>query len=163
MAVSFHAARSKSLKWLIVALTLIGFWGQIALQGVMLPGDTPRGAILRLTGIDIGSVAGVSTSPAFNHSPASHTHSHHGMSMEPSSHDAMMAADHAEHDHGSGHDADCPLCPLLLLFGVLAGSFVFLPSISSAWLAMRRRHRQPRAPPAFTLAVPPATGPPILI
>ncbi|NHN87490.1 DUF2946 family protein [Acetobacter conturbans] len=150
-------------RWLIVALTFIGFLGQVALQGLTAPDESPRAAILRLTGIDISPTV----------APSAHAATHDMKSM-PMDHGMEAGPQHAMPVHaqpggkdslpktGHHHDADCPLCPLLLIFGILLGSATFLPAISTAWLSMRRILAQPRAPPAFTLALPPATGPPLL-
>jgi hypothetical protein len=58
------------------------------------------------------------------------------------------------------HDATCPLCPLLLVFGVILGTGAFLPLVTGVWLSIRRIFAQPRAPPLIVLVLPPATGPP---
>ncbi|BCI67262.1 DUF2946 family protein [Acetobacter aceti] len=154
------ATRSFAGRWFIVALTLIGLLGQLALQGLASPGETPRTAILRLTGIDISPRAVVS-----GHLPGhemSGMHMGHGSSAD--GHHVMPMPDHHGHSgEEHHHDSDCPLCPLLLFFGILLNATVFLPAVSAVWLSMRRFFAQPRAPPAFTLLLPPATGPPLAI
>jgi hypothetical protein len=145
---------------LVVALTLIGLLGQLALQSLASPGETPRTAILRLIGIDISPKADLS-----RHSPH---HDMSGMDMgegdsADSRHVMPMPDQHGQSGEGHHHDADCPLCPLLLFFGILLNATVFLPAVSAAWLSMRRFFAQPRAPPSFTLLLPPATGPPLAI
>lgn len=154
------ATRSSAGRWFIVALTLIGLLGQLALQGLASPGETPRTAILRLTGIDISPLAGISShSP---HHEMSGMHMGHGASAD--SHHVMPMPDHlGSSGEGHHHDSDCPLCPLLLFFGILLNATVFLPAVSAVWLSMRRIFAQPRAPPSFTLLLPPATGPPLAI
>ncbi|AQS84709.1 MAG: DUF2946 family protein [Acetobacter aceti] len=154
------ATRSPAGRWFIVALTFIGLLGQLALQSLASPDETPRAAILRLTGIDISLMAVIS-----DHS------SHHEMSSMNMGHGASADSHHVmpmpDHDGNAGkahhHGSDCPLCPLLLFFGILLNATVFLPAISAVWLSMRRFCAQPRAPPSFTLLLPPATGPPPVI
>ncbi|BBC80974.1 DUF2946 domain-containing protein [Acetobacter orientalis] len=41
------------LKWPLVAVTLLGFLGLLALQSFSLPDELPRAAIERLLGVDI--------------------------------------------------------------------------------------------------------------
>ncbi|NHN84381.1 DUF2946 domain-containing protein [Acetobacter musti] len=153
------ATRPRCGRWLIVALTLIGLLGQLSLQGLALPGDTPRATILRLTGIDISPEHGADAAgPAEHHRhmmmPA-HGMSHHHMS-------GMAVSDgHGQTHHQ--HDAGCVLCPLLIICGVILTAAPFLPGVSSAFLSMRRIFAQPRGPPAFVRVLPPLRGPPCLI
>ncbi|NHO31111.1 DUF2946 family protein [Acetobacter fallax] len=143
------ATRQRCCRWLIVALTLIGLLGQLSLQGLSMPGDTPRATILRLTGIDI--------SPTHNDAGpmSSSMHHHHIM------HEQMASG--APHQTHHQHDVGCALCPLLMIFGVILTAAIFLPGISGACLLMRRLFAQPRAPPVFARLLPPLRGPPGLI
>lgn len=147
----------RCVRWLIVALTLTGLLGQLALQGLALPGDTPRATILRLTGVDIAPVSdgAVSDKVARESAAMSSSMAHH--------HHMMMAGEAGHHKAHHQHDAGCALCPLLIIFGVILTAAPFLPVLSSAFLSMRRVFAQPRAPPVFVRFLPPQRGPPVLI
>ncbi|MGO3518719.1 MAG: hypothetical protein ACTINM_09570 [Acetobacter cibinongensis] len=106
--VMFHPSHplARLLKWPLVAVTMMGFLGLLALQSFSLPDEMPRAAIERLLGVDIA--------PA----PAEHSMMmHHGMSM------AAMP----QHTHHHDGTETCPLCPLLSLPAALPLGLVLLP------------------------------------
>ncbi|MFT8719202.1 DUF2946 domain-containing protein [Acetobacter sp.] len=152
-------------RWLVVLFTLFGFLGLLGLQTLSAPQETPRAAILRLTGIDIQpsnsvqAVASHTEMPSMQMDGMEMTAHQHGHMVRQIANTGKAPLHQSPHQHG----ADCPLCPLLIVFGVLLATAVFLPAVSSMTLIMRRFAVQPRAPPAVMLAIPPATGPPFLI
>ncbi|WP_308720565.1 DUF2946 family protein [Komagataeibacter xylinus] len=135
------------IRWVMVLCACLGLWGQLLVESRSLPGELPRGTIMRLTGIDIAPVA----MQADRHvAPA-----HHHMVMANAPHQHGNAAPHG-HDHAEG----CPLCPLLHLPALALVVLPFLPLPPMAWAAHRHAPRQPRAPPPVPLGLPPACGPP---
>lgn len=145
------AARPVLGRWFLVALTLFGLMGQLALQGFSLPDEMPRATILRLTGIDI--------SPRWTVENAA-VHPHHLMEHQ----DGMMVMPsdmpHHETTHHT-HDDSCVICPLLIIFGVLLTCTPFLPLVSTSWLVRWRHLIQPRAPPVSIRTRPPSRAPPL--
>ncbi|WEQ50919.1 hypothetical protein LV478_01550 (plasmid) [Komagataeibacter oboediens] len=145
------AARPRMGRWLVVAIVFLGFLGQLFIQSQTLPDETPRLTIQRLTGIDIAAPVEARScrtadSPATPVAMAHMLHVHHAQACHTSSHH---------------HDASCPLCPLLHIPVMLHGDLPFLPFVAMAWISMRRRPQQPRAPPVYAIRLlPPLRGPP---
>ncbi|WP_207303404.1 DUF2946 family protein [Komagataeibacter xylinus] len=137
------------IRWVMVLCACLGLWGQLLVESRSLPGELPRGTIMRLTGIDIA--------PGTTQADRQAALPHHHM---------MMANAPAPHEHGNtpphGHDhaEGCPLCPLLHLPALALVVLPFLPLPPMAWAAHRHEPRQPRAPPPVPLGLPPACGPP---
>lgn len=132
------------LRWLLVALTLTGFLGQLSLQSQGMAGETPRRTLLRLTGIDIAPAA-----------PAAMPMAHmHGMSM------TGMARHHHENGGGPHDDGSCPLCPLLHLPLAALDGGIAAPLALMTVIGLRARPNQPRAPPVLWSAVASPRGPP---
>ncbi|MFT9001129.1 MAG: DUF2946 domain-containing protein [Acetobacter syzygii] len=124
----------------IGVLVLIGFFGQLLLQGFSLPKETPRAAIERLTGIDI--------SPQRNMG--------HDMAMMD------MPMGMSGHHHDTHHqDKSCPLCPLLELVAVILTSLPALPAYTVYRYQQEMRAHPPRAPPSVFTGLPPSRGPPL--
>ncbi|GBQ46955.1 DUF2946 domain-containing protein [Komagataeibacter sucrofermentans] len=137
------------IRWVMVLCACLGLWGQLLVESRSLPGELPRGTIMRLTGIDIAPV----TMRADRH--ATPPHHHMVMADEPAPHQHGDTAPHG-HDHAEG----CPLCPLLHLPALALVVLPFLPMPPMTWAAHRHEPRQPRAPPPTPLGLPPACGPP---
>ncbi|WP_341534981.1 DUF2946 domain-containing protein [Acetobacter suratthaniensis] len=116
-------------------LVLVGFLGQLFLQGFSLPDETPRAAIERLTGIDI--------SPQHN--------------MDDDM--PMGMSDH--HGPAHHHDKSCPLCPLLELVAFMLTSLPTLPAYAVYRYQQEMRAHSPRAPPSVLTGLPPSRGPPL--
>lgn len=119
----------------VIAVVLLGFLGQLLLQGCAYPEESPRATIERLTGIDIAP------SPMMMAGP-------------------MPGMTAGQHHHHHSHDGTCPLCPLLQLLAVILAS---LPVVSARGTTSRQIRQQPgtpRAPPAIGRLLPPSRGPP---
>ncbi|WP_206065083.1 DUF2946 domain-containing protein [Komagataeibacter xylinus] len=136
------------IRWVMVLCACLGLWGQLLVESRSLPGELPRGTIMRLTGIDIAPV----TMRAERH--ATPPHHHMVMANAPHEHGNNTAP------HGHDHAEGCPLCPLLHLPALALVVLPFLPLPPMAWATHRHEPRQPRAPPPVTLGLPPACGPP---
>ncbi|GBQ99590.1 hypothetical protein AA23498_3504 [Acetobacter nitrogenifigens DSM 23921 = NBRC 105050] len=139
----------------LLALTLLGFLGQVALQAFAGPMETPRAAITRLLGVDIAAAGSASAMAGMS-----------GMDVAGCAHamaqdDCVGGSGHSQDGHAGGqHDESCPLCPLLHIGSFLLESSPFAPGISSAWLAVRLLCAAPRAPPTIVRSLPPSRGPP---
>ncbi len=123
----------------VIAVVLLGFLGQLVLQGCAYPDESPRGTIERLTGIDIAP------------SP---------MVMATSMPGMTAGAGHHHHHHS--HDGTCPLCPLLQLLAVILTSLPLVPTRETLGRQIRQQPGAPRAPPAVWRLLPPSRGPPRL-
>ncbi|WP_415578886.1 DUF2946 domain-containing protein, partial [Komagataeibacter xylinus] len=108
------------IRWVMVLCACLGLWGQLLVESRSLPGELPRGTIMRLTGIDIAPVA----MQADRHAAPPHHH----MVMANAPHQHGDAAPHG-HDHAEG----CPLCPLLHLPALALVVLPFLPLPPMAW------------------------------
>lgn len=142
--VMFHPSHplARLLKWPLVAVTMMGFLGLLALQSFSLPDEMPRAAMERLLGVDIA--------PA----PAGHSMMmHHGMSM-------VTMPQHTHHHHHHDGTETCPLCPLLSLPAALPLGLVLLPPLVQRWIRRGSHASLPRAPPIVVLGLPPSHGPP---
>ncbi|WPP21811.1 DUF2946 domain-containing protein [Komagataeibacter rhaeticus] len=138
------------IRWIMVLCACMGLWGQLLIESRSLPGELPRGTIMRLTGIDIAPVRHTTAMPAMDMG-----HAHHAMTG------AMAAHPHAPMPHtGHDHAEGCPLCPLLHLPTLALAMAPFLPLPPVAWAHARHEPRQPRAPPTAPLGLPPSRGPP---
>ena len=135
-------------RWVMVLCACLGLWGQLLIESRSMPGELPRTTIMRLTGIDIAPPGHAATTV---HGPAHHHAMMDGMPAGP--HDM---ATHPGHDHAEG----CPLCPLLHLPALALAMAPFLPAPPMVWAHSRHTPRQPRAPPAAPLGLPPSRGPP---
>lgn len=121
----------------VIAVVLLGFLGQLVLQGCAYPDESPRTTIERLTGIDIAP------------SPMVMATSIPGMT--------------AGHHHHHSHDGTCPLCPLLQLLAIILASLPFVPNRGTLGRQIRQKPGAPRAPPALFRLLPPYRGPPRLV
>ncbi|MBF0851300.1 DUF2946 family protein [Gluconobacter sp. R75690] len=119
----------------VIAMVLLGFLGQLVLQGCAYPEESPRATIERLTGIDIAPSPMVMTGP-------------------------MPGMTAGEHHHHDSHDGTCPLCPLLQLLAVILASLPVVPTRRTASRQIRQYPGTPRAPPAIWRLLPPSRGPP---
>mgnify|MGYP003362445995 FL=1 len=133
--------KTTPLTILIGMLVLVGFLGQLFLQGFSLPNETPRAAIERLTGVDI--------------SPQ-HNMDDDDMSMMDM---PMGMSDHQDPSHH--HDKSCPLCPLLELVAFILTSLPTLPAYTVYRYQQEMRAHPPRAPPSVFTGLPPSRGPPL--
>ncbi|WP_198945823.1 hypothetical protein [Acetobacter sp. DsW_063] len=146
----------RSWRLALLALTLLGFLGQVALQSFAGPMETPRAAITRLLGVDIAATNSASAMAGMS-----------GMDTVGCAHavvrdDCAGGHAHSQDGHAGGQqDESCPLCPLLHISSFLLASSPFAPGISSAWLAVRLLCAAPRAPPAIIRPLPPSRGPPL--
>ncbi|KXV00759.1 permease [Gluconobacter potus] len=122
----------------VIAVVLLGFLGQLVLQGCAYPEESPRATIERLTGIDIASSPMVMTGP-------------------------MPGMTAREHHHHDSHDGTCPLCPLLQLLAVILASLPVVPTRRTTSRQIRQYPGTPRAPPAIWRLLPPSRGPPRLV
>jgi hypothetical protein len=149
MAHANHLAKQPALnRWLLVALTLLGFLGQLLIGNQARPDETPRATIQRLTGIDIA---------AADHAPVSDT-APHVMHMPGMTSKAGQARSHAPGHH---HDGSCPLCPLLHLPVIVLTGLIILPRLPLRWAPSAHHLAQPRAPPSSARRIlPPSRGPP---
>ncbi|WP_407925773.1 DUF2946 family protein [Gluconobacter cadivus] len=120
----------------VIAVVLLGFLGQLVLQGCSYPEESPRATIERLTGIDIAPSPMVMPGPM-----------------------PGMTAGHHHHSH----DGTCPLCPLLQLLAVILASLPVLPACGTLGRQIRQTPGTPRAPPAIWRLLPPSRGPPRLV
>ena len=125
----------------VIAVVLLGFLGQLVLQGCSYPEESPRATIERLTGIDIA--------------PSPMVMTEHMSGLMPG-----MAAGH-QHHHS--HDGTCPLCPLLQLLAIILASLPVLPACGTLGRQIRQTPGAPRAPPAIWRLLPPSRGPPRLV
>ncbi|MDE7547010.1 DUF2946 family protein [Acetobacter fabarum] len=125
---------------LVRVLVLVGFLGQLFLQGFSLPDETPRTAIERLTGIDISPQRNMSHDMAMMDMPMS------------------MSGHHHDTHH---HDKSCPLCPLLELVAVILTNLPALPAYTVYRYQQEMRAHPPRAPPSVLTGLPPSRGPPL--
>ncbi|MFT8808722.1 DUF2946 family protein [Gluconobacter sp.] len=130
--------RSRASALAVTVAILLGFLGQLVLQGCAYPEESPRATIERLTGIDIA--------PA----PRAMAGSMPG----------MMAG---HHHHHHSHDGTCPLCPLLQLLAVILASLPVVPACGSIGRQIRQQPGAPRAPPAVWRLLPPSRGPPCAV
>ncbi|MFT8346423.1 DUF2946 family protein [Gluconobacter oxydans] len=119
----------------VIAVVLLGFLGQLVLQGCAYPEESPRATIERLTGIDIAP------SPMGMAGP-------------------MPGMTAGQHHHHHSHDGTCPLCPLLQLLAVILASLPLVPACGSTGRQIRQHPGTPRAPPAICRLLPPSRGPP---
>ncbi|MFT8958229.1 MAG: DUF2946 family protein [Gluconobacter oxydans] len=119
----------------VIAVVLLGFLGQLVLQGCAYPEESPRATIERLTGIDIAP------SPMGMAGP-------------------MPGMTAGQHHHHHSHDGTCPLCPLLQLLAVILASLPLVPACGSTGRQIRQHPGTPRAPPAIWRLLPPSRGPP---
>ncbi|MBS1103450.1 DUF2946 family protein [Gluconobacter sp. Dm-62] len=129
--------RSGVSAFAVIAVVLLGFLGQLVLQGCAYPEESPRAVIERLTGIDIAP------SPVEMSGPMP----------------GMMAG---HHHHHHSHDGSCPLCPLLQLLAVILAGLPIVPARSTTGRQIRQQPGAPRAPPAVWRLLPPSRGPPRL-
>ncbi|WP_232275516.1 DUF2946 domain-containing protein [Komagataeibacter oboediens] len=136
------------IRWIMVLCACLGLWGQLLIESRSMPGELPRGTIMRLTGIDIAPPGHAATTV---HASPHHHAMMDGIPVHP--HDPQP---HAGHDHADG----CPLCPLLHLPALALTLLPFLPLPPLAWAQARHEPRQPRAPPVPVLGLPPSRGPP---
>lgn len=127
---------------LVRMLVLVGFSGQLFLQGFSLPDEAPRAAIERLTGIDISPQRSMS----------------HDMAMMDMDMPMSMSGHHHNTHH---HDKSCPLCPLLELVAVILTSLPALPAYTVYRYQQEMLAHPPRAPPSVLTGLPPARGPPL--
>lgn len=135
------------LKWSLVAVTLLGFLGLLALQSFSLPDELPRAALMRLLGVDIAAPA-----PAVASTP---------MMMDGHAMPGMGALHHpTDHHHHHGGSESCPLCPLLSLPAALPMGLVLLPPPVQRWVRRGSCASTPRGPPLTVLGLPPSRGPP---
>ncbi|BAK83258.1 DUF2946 domain-containing protein [Komagataeibacter medellinensis] len=139
------------IRWVMVLCACMGLWGQLLIESRSLPGELPRGTIMRLTGIDIAPVTPALPMAAM---PAMAS-AHHAMPGAMAAH-LHVPMPHTGHDHGEG----CPLCPLLHLPALALAMAPFLPAPPMVWAQSRHEPRQPRAPPTAPLGLPPSRGPP---
>lgn len=107
-------------------MVLLGFLGQIFIQGFALPDEAPRATIERLTGIDINPSGMMDDMPGMHMAMPGHMHHPQGT-----------------HDHDDG---SCPLCPLLQIVAILLTTLPLFPGRSFRWTALRAQPIQPRAP-----------------
>lgn len=126
----------------VIAVVLLGFLGQLVLQGCSYPEESPRATIERLTGVDIA--------------PSPMVMAEHMSGPMPG-----MTAGHQHHHHS--HDGTCPLCPLLQLLAVILASLPVLPTCGTLGRQIRQTPGAPRAPPAIWRLLPPSRGPPRLV
>jgi len=156
----------RSIRWLLVILTLIGLCGQLALTSGTRPEETPRQAILRLTGIDIVGAPlhdhQVSHTPMSAHMPMSHM----SMPMEHNTHPKLTRTQSAG-ESGSGHhhhhdDGSCPLCPLLHLPAIALLVAIMILLATRLRVAAHPKANAPRAPPVFRFGVAAPRGPPLM-
>ncbi|MDF7673178.1 permease [Acetobacteraceae bacterium ESL0709] len=140
--------------WWLLILLLCAFIGQVVVQSVSLPEETPRSVIERLTGIDIAP------------SPSSAGHYHHGGMMMPHNEHHHLLKNSSSlpfngHHHHHG-DESCPLCPLLghVFFAL---SFAIIALGAGRFTRIRwEKPAQPRAPPALDAwQFPPSRAPPV--
>ena len=127
----------------VIAVVLLGFLGQLVLQGCSYPEESPRSTIERLTGIDIAPSSMVMTEQMAGPMPG-------------------MTTGHQRHHHHS-HDGTCPLCPLLQLLAVILASLPVLPTCGTLGRQIRQTPGAPRAPPAIWRLLPPSRGPPRIV
>lgn len=143
MSLAFRKkGRTRLLHCLPVLVVLLGFLGQIFIQGFALPDEAPRATIERLTGIDISPSGMMDDMPGMHMAMPGHMHHPQGT-----------------HDHDDG---SCPLCPLLQIVAILLTALPLFPGRSFRWTALRAQPIQPRAPPIAERALPPSRGPPTL-
>ncbi|KXV12783.1 DUF2946 family protein [Gluconobacter oxydans] len=122
----------------VIAVVLLGFLGQLVLQGCAYPEESPRATIERLTGIDIAPSSMVMADP-------------------------MPGMTAGQHHHHHSHDGTCPLCPLLQLLAVILASLPVVPTRGTTSRQIRQHPGTPRAPPAIWRLLPPSRGPPRLV
>lgn len=151
------------LRYLMVLVMLLGFGAQTLLTASSLPDESPRAAILRLTGIDIAPAAFIqaaSSMPDMDHASMMQEEQQPHYPPQPST-------PHMKSHHHSGghhhHGLDCPLCPLL--GHVLLALTVLTVLLSCIRLARQVWQETPpaHAPPEQTRQRPPSRGPPSFI
>lgn len=155
----------RSIRWLLVVVTLVGLCGQLALTCGARPEETPRQAIPRLTRIDITAAPlpdhRVSHPPMSAHMPMPH------MSM-PMGHDThpklARAQSSGESDIGHHHhnDGSCPLCPLLHLPAIVLVAVILVLLATRLRSVVRPKGNALRAPPVIRFGVAPPRGPPLM-
>ncbi len=158
--------RWRPLRLLMGLVMLLGFGAQLLLTASSLPDESPRAAILRLTGIDIAPAAvtqPASAVPDMDHAgmmQGRHQHCHPKASTAPSD---QMKTHHHSGEHHHHHGLDCPLCPLLshvlLALTVLAVLLSYTRLSRQVWQAAHPA----QAPPEPTRQRPPSRGPPSFI
>ncbi len=144
------------LKWPLVAVTLLGFLGLLALQSFSLPDELPRAAIERLLGVDIAP-----NTP----SPPAHPHAmimpHNGIMAGHHMHSMQQGGTNTQHTPQHHHGSEsCPLCPLLSLPAALPLGVVLVPPPIQRWIRRGSCASTPRGPPPIALGLPPSRGPP---
>jgi len=134
-------------KILVVLVTLLGLFGQLALQSLARLDEMPRSTLERLTGLQIGpraiardmrmTMAGMSMATDRNHTTPDHPHSHHD-------------------------DGACFLCPLLHLPGIVLATPLIAMLVAVRIICTRYILPPAQAPPHERgIRLPPPTGPPV--
>ncbi|OOL17740.1 hypothetical protein AL01_07115 [Bombella intestini] len=147
----------------MVLVMLLGFGAQTLLTASSLPDESPRAAILRLTGIDIAPTAFTQAAPSM----PDMDHTSMGQGERQTHCPPKPSTPHMKsHPHSGGHHhhgLDCPLCPLL--DHVLLALTVLTVLLSCIRLARQIWQETPptHAPPKQTRQRPPSRGPPSLI
>ncbi|MCX5616536.1 DUF2946 domain-containing protein [Bombella sp. TMW 2.2559] len=155
--------RWRPLRLLMGLVMLLGFGAQLLLTASTLPDESPRTAILRLTGIDIAPTAvaqPASAMPDMDHARMMQDDQPAHCLPEPSHHQVQS------HHHSGGHHRhglDCPLCPLL--DHVLLALMVLAVLLSCTRLSRQvwQAAHPAQAPPEPARQRPPSRGPPPFI
>ncbi len=151
------------LRCLMVLVMLLGFGAQTLLTASSLPDESPRAAILRLTGIDIAPQPDPDPAPAMtdmDHATMTPGAPHQHCLPEASPHQMKSHHHSGGHHH---HGLDCPLCPLLdhilLALTVLTVLLSCIKLARQVWQAVPPA----QAPPEPTRQRPPSRGPPSIL
>ncbi|WP_244591272.1 DUF2946 domain-containing protein [Gluconobacter cerinus] len=135
----------RALNTLVVLATLLGIFGQLALQSLAYPDEMPRTTLERLTGLQIGPKA------------VQHDMSMPSMNMATGQHHTTSGHRHSHHDHGA-----CFLCPLLHLPGIVLATPFIAMLVAVRFICTRYILPPAQAPPyGHGIRLPPPTGPPV--
>ncbi|WP_246789507.1 DUF2946 domain-containing protein [Acetobacter nitrogenifigens] len=137
----------RALKTLVVLVTLLGLFGQLALQSLAHLDEMPRTTLERLTGFQIGPKA-----------------VHHDMHMTMPGMSMAMDRHHTAPDHQHSHhdDGACFLCPLLHLPGIVLTTSLIVMVVAVRVVCTRYILPPAQAPPyGHGIRLPPPTGPPM--
>lgn len=150
----------------LVILVIAGMLAQMALMALSRPGEVPRAALERLTGLLLTDPVNVPTDASLREGDCLDASHEADMSVTVP-HELMVHMHHGGHvqrDHDQpGHDQHqaCSICVFLAMAAALLVMPVLPPLSSGIWVRIVRRVMQPRAPPGSGWLSAYARGPPV--
>ncbi|APH53601.1 putative secreted protein [Granulibacter bethesdensis] len=150
----------------LVILVIVGMLAQMALMALSRPGEVPRAALERLTGLLLTDPVNVPTYASSEEGDCVDASHEADMSVTVP-HELMAQMHHGGHDQRDhdqpGHDQHqaCSICVFLAMAAALLVMPVLPPLSSGIWVRIIRRVMQPRAPPGSVWLSAYARGPPV--